>query len=73
MQRLSHLGLRRRDLKHAGATWFTKAGVPLHIVRDVLGHTPIETTKSHLHTDTTELALAAERTNQHLRWSGASL
>ncbi|UIN32227.1 hypothetical protein LXM64_10415 [Microbacterium binotii] len=43
------------------------------MVRDILGHASIETTMSYLHTDTTELTLAAERTNQHLRWSGASL
>jgi len=73
VQRLGHPGLRRHDLRHAGATWFANAGVPLHIVRDILEHASIETTKSYLHTDTTELALAAERTNQHLRWSGASL
>lgn len=65
------LGLRRHDLRHAGATWFANAGVPLHIVRDILGHASIETTKSYLHTDTTELTLAAERTNQHLKWTGA--
>ncbi|MBN9190985.1 site-specific integrase [Microbacterium sp.] len=69
VQRLGHPGLRRHDLRHAGATWFANAGVPLHIVRDILGHASIETTKGYLHTDTTELTRAAERTNQHLRWS----
>lgn len=73
VRRLGHPGLRRHDLRHAGATWFANAGVPLHIVRDILGHASIETTKSYLHTDTTELTLAAERTNQHLRWSEARL
>lgn len=69
VQRLGHPGLRRHDLRHAGATWFANAGVPLHIVRDSLGHASIETTKGYLHTGTTELTLAAERTNQHLRWT----
>lgn len=69
VQRLGHPGLRRHDLRHAGATWFANAGVPLRVVRDILGHASIETTKGYLHTDTTELTRAAERTNQHLRWS----
>ncbi|UUT35138.1 tyrosine-type recombinase/integrase [Microbacterium elymi] len=67
VQRLGHPGLRRHDLRHAGATWFANAGVPLHIVSDILGHASIETTKGYLHTSTSELMLAAERTNQHLR------
>jgi hypothetical protein len=73
VQRLGHPGLRRHDLRHARATWFANAGVPLHIVRDILGHASIKTTNSYLHTDTTELALAAKRTKRHLRWGGASL
>jgi integrase len=30
---LGFAGLRRHDLRHAGATWFANAGVPIHVVR----------------------------------------
>ncbi|MBL5972857.1 MAG: hypothetical protein D3X82_03520 [Candidatus Leucobacter sulfamidivorax] len=29
-------GLRRHDLRHAGATWFVNAGIPIHVVSDIL-------------------------------------
>ncbi|WP_309616367.1 tyrosine-type recombinase/integrase [Salinibacterium sp.] len=38
-------GLRRRDLRHAGATRFANAGVPIHVVSDILGHASVETTR----------------------------
>ncbi|WP_236757543.1 site-specific integrase [Aeromicrobium sp. PE09-221] len=63
---LGHPGLRRHDLRHAGATWFANAGVPLHIVSEILGHASIETSKNYLHADTTDLILAGERVNEHL-------
>lgn len=60
-------GLRRHDLRHAGATWFANAGVPIHVVSDILGHASVETTRAYLHTDDTALENAAARMNQHLR------
>jgi integrase len=60
-------GLRRHDLRHAGATWFANAGVPIHVVSDILGHASIETTRAYLHTDDTALQNAAARMNEHLR------
>jgi integrase len=60
-------GLRRHDLRHAGATWFANAGVPIHVVSDILGHTSVETTRAYLHTDNTALQNAAARINKHLR------
>jgi len=65
--RLGLSGLRRHDLRHAGATWFANAGIPIHVVSGILGHGSIETTRTYLHTDTTELHKAAARMNQHLR------
>lgn len=56
-----------RSLRHAGATWFANAGVPIHVVSDILGHASIETTRAYLHTDDTALQNAAARMNQHLR------
>jgi integrase len=60
-------GLRRHDLRHAGATWFANAGIPIHVVSDILGHASIETTRAYLHTDNTALQNAASRMNEHLR------
>lgn len=59
--------LRRHDLRHAGATWFANAGIPIHVVGDILGHASVETTRAYLHTDDSALRNAAERMNQHLR------
>lgn len=60
-------GLRRHDLRHAGATWFANAGIPIHVVSDILGHASIETTRAYLHTDDTLLQNAAARINEHFR------
>jgi integrase len=59
--------LRRHDLRHAGATWFANADIPIHVVSDILGHTTVETTRAYLHTDNTALQNAATRINKHLR------
>ncbi|WP_244972458.1 tyrosine-type recombinase/integrase [Paramicrobacterium fandaimingii] len=60
-------GLRRHDLRHAGATWFAKAGIPIHVVNHILGHASVETTRAYLHTDNTALQNAGARMNEHLR------
>jgi site-specific recombinase XerD len=38
------------DLRHAYATHMIDAGVPLHLVQKLLGHSSIKTTSIHLHT-----------------------
>jgi len=60
-------GLRRHDLRHAGATWFANAGIPIHVVSDVLGHASVETTRAYLHTDRSALRAAARSMNQHFQ------
>jgi integrase len=65
-------GLRRHDLRHAGATWFANAGVPIHVVSDILGHASVETTRAYLHTDNAALQNAAARVNEHLREAAMS-
>lgn len=65
-------GLRRHDLRHAGATWFANAGIPIHVVSDILGHASVETTRAYLHTDNTALQNAAARMNEHLREGATS-
>lgn len=66
-------GLRRHDLRHAGATWFANDGIPIHVVSDILGHASIETTRAYLHTDNTALQNAAARMNEHFREAKSSI
>lgn len=65
-------GLRRHDLRHAGATWFANAGIPILVVSDILGHASVATTRAYLHTDDSALQNAAVRMNQHLREAAMS-
>lgn len=60
-------GLRRHDLRHAGATWFANAGIPIHVVSDILGHASIETTRAYLHADNSALLKAAKVMNRQFR------
>ncbi|OJU41521.1 MAG: site-specific integrase [Microbacterium sp. 69-10] len=62
--------LTRHGLRHTGATWMADAGVPLHVLQDILGHASIETTRGYLHPDDRHLASAAEQANAFLRKSG---
>lgn len=36
--------LTRHGLRHTGATWMADAGIPLHVLQDILGHASVETT-----------------------------
>ena len=58
--------LTRHGLRHTGATWFADAGVPLHVLQEILGHASIETTRAYLHPDDRHLASAAEQANAFL-------
>ena len=58
--------LTRHGLRHTGATWMADAGVPLHVLQDILGHASIETTRGYLHPDDRHLASAAEQANAFL-------
>jgi integrase len=47
------------DLRHSCASLLVNMGVPLDVVRDILGHTTVKTTEryAHLHIDRQEEAL----------------
>ncbi|WP_258067417.1 MULTISPECIES: tyrosine-type recombinase/integrase [unclassified Rathayibacter] len=51
--------LTRHCLRNTGATWRADAGIPLHVLQDILGRTSIETTHGCLHADTRQLTDAA--------------
>ncbi|WP_262982049.1 site-specific integrase [Micrococcus luteus] len=53
-QIVSDLGLPdliRHGLRHTGATWMADAGIPLHVLQDILGLASVETTRGYLHPD----------------------
>jgi integrase len=58
--------LTRHGLRHTGATWMADAGIPLHVLQEILGHQSIETTKGYLHPDHRHLADAARQANRFL-------
>ena len=62
--------LTRHGLRHTGATWMADAGVPLHVLQDILGHASMETTRGYLHPDDRHLASAAEQASAFLSPSG---
>jgi len=65
--------LTRHGLRHTGATWMADAGIPLHVLQDILGHASVETTRGYLHPDDRLLASAAEQANALLaRFAKAS-
>ena len=68
-QIVSDLGLpdpTRHGLQHTGATWMADAGIPLHVLQDILGHASVETTRGYVHPDDRHLASAAEQANAFL-------
>ncbi|WP_419538928.1 tyrosine-type recombinase/integrase [Microbacterium paraoxydans] len=68
-QIVSDLGLpdlTRHGLRHTGATWMADAGIPLHVLQDILGHASVETARGYLHPDDRHLASAAEQANAFL-------
>ncbi|MCC4249762.1 MULTISPECIES: tyrosine-type recombinase/integrase [Microbacterium] len=53
-------------LRPTGATWMADAGIPLHVLQDILGHASVETTRAYVHPDDRHLASAAEQANAFL-------
>ncbi|MFC9897294.1 tyrosine-type recombinase/integrase [Nocardia sp. NPDC127579] len=51
VSRLGYEHLRRHDLRHTGLTWFADAGVPLHRLQQIAGHTDPRITQRYLHPD----------------------
>jgi len=66
VKELGLASLTRHGLRHTGATWMADAGIPLHVLQEILGHQSIETTKGYLHPDHRHLAAAAKQANKFL-------
>ncbi|MBF6352960.1 site-specific integrase [Nocardia higoensis] len=65
--RLGFEHLRRHGLRHTGLTWFADAGVPVHRLQRIAGHTDPRITQRYLHPDTKTLIEDGNRLSKHLR------
>ncbi|MET7773775.1 site-specific integrase [Nocardia sp. NPDC005366] len=65
--RLGYEHLRRHDLRHTGLTWFADAGVPLHRLQRIAGHSDPRITQRYLHPDLAALRDDGDRLARHLR------
>lgn len=57
------------DLRHTAASWMVQRGVPLAVVRDILGHSDIKLTSRYAHVAPSQKREAVEAIGDH--WSPA--
>lgn len=65
--KLGYEHLRRHDLRHTGLTWMADAGIPLHRLQKIAGHTDPRITERYLHPDWKSLNEDGNRLTAHLR------
>jgi integrase len=58
--------LRRHDLRHTGLTWMADAGVPVHVLQRIAGHSSITITQRYLHPDDSLYQAAGDSLSTHL-------
>lgn len=68
--KLGLTNLTRHGLRHTGVTWMADAGIPLHVLQDILGHNSMETTRGYLYPEDRHLASAAEQASGFLSDAG---
>ena len=68
---LGYEHLRRHDLRLTGLTWMADAGIPVHVLRKIAGHSSLVTTQRYLHPDAQSITDAGTALSAHLsvRWS----
>jgi integrase len=64
---LGYEHLRRHDLRHTGLTWMVDAGVPVHVLRRIAGHSSLKTTQRYLHSDSSKVTAAGESLTAYLQ------
>jgi hypothetical protein len=47
-------------LRHTGLTWMADAGIPVHVLRKIAGHSSISTTQRYLHPDLASITAAGD-------------
>ncbi|WP_446221942.1 tyrosine-type recombinase/integrase [Nocardia sp. IBHARD005] len=64
---LGYEHLRRHDLRHTELTWFADAGVPIHRLQQIAGHTDPRITQRYLHPDIVALQADGDMLSAHLQ------
>jgi integrase len=59
------------DLRHTSASWMVQRGVPLAVVRDILGHSDIKLTARYAHVAPSQKREAVEAIGDHWRPASA--
>jgi integrase len=54
-------GVRFHDLRHSCASLLVNMGVPLEVIRDILGHTTVKTTERYAHLETSAQRVALDK------------
>jgi integrase len=57
--------VRFHDLRHTYASWLLSSGAPLSVVRDLLGHSSIQTTDRYVHAGLAQSRAAVEKLGQN--------
>lgn len=70
VSRLGYPGFRLHDLRASAVTNYLDAGVPVHVVRDIAGHSDISVTDRYARRHTSALSLAAESLADYLGRGG---
>jgi integrase len=60
------------DLRHTAASWMVQRGVPLAVVRDILGHSDIKLTARYAHVAPAQKREAVEAIGDHWRPGGSA-
>lgn len=71
--RLGFEHLRRHDLKNTGLIWFADAGVPLHRLQRIAGHTDPRITQRYLHPNIRALQGDGELLARYLAHGGPQI
>ncbi|MBF9071735.1 tyrosine-type recombinase/integrase [Streptacidiphilus fuscans] len=61
--------LRRHDLRHTGLTWMADAGIKIHVLKAIAGHSHITTTERYLHPSLRTIRDAGAALSAHLQAS----